>query len=136
MRPLEHRPDARAGPDADLAHLPVGLDLRAISVAEGVRAALSVAVLVALNEWTGIPALGEAALGALLTCLCDPGGPIRRRMPALLTFSILGPLVTAGFSLLAWRRGRAGRDHRQPLDLLHHVRPRLGADRACRSATC
>ncbi|MBV8911934.1 MAG: FUSC family protein [Acetobacteraceae bacterium] len=90
----------RAGPDPDLRHLPVSLDLNGISLAEGVRAALSVAALVAINEWTGIPALAEAALGALMTCLCDPGGPIRRRVPPLLTFALLGPFVTASFALL------------------------------------
>ncbi len=74
----------RAGPDADLGHLPVSLDLRALSVAEGVRAALSVAVIVAANEWIAFPPLNEAALAALLTCLCDAGGPFRRRVPALL----------------------------------------------------
>jgi len=58
----------RAGPDANLAHLPVSLDLRALSVAEGVRAALSVAVMVAANEWIAFPPLNEAALAALLTC--------------------------------------------------------------------
>jgi len=90
----------RAGPDPDLEHLPVSLDLRAISAAEGLRAALAVAALVALNEWLHIPALGQAGLGALLTCLCDPGGPIRSRVPALLTFTILGAIAVAGFSLL------------------------------------
>ncbi len=35
----------RAGPDPDLAHLPVSLDLREVSLAEGVRAALAIAVI-------------------------------------------------------------------------------------------
>ena len=35
----------RAGPDADLGHLPLSLDFRAVSIAEGVRAALAVAVV-------------------------------------------------------------------------------------------
>ena len=90
----------RRGPDADLRHLPISLDLRALSIAEGVRAALSVAVLVAANEWLRLPALNEAALAALLTCLCDAGGPVRRRIPALLTFAVLGALLTAGFGAL------------------------------------
>ena len=38
----------------------------------------------------------EAALAALLTCLCDPGGPIRRRMPSILAFGLLGATVTVG----------------------------------------
>ncbi len=90
----------RAGPDADLGHLPVSLDLRALSVAEGARAALSVAILVAVNEWVAFPPLNEAALAALLTCLCDAGGPIRRRVPALLTFAMIGASLTAGLGLL------------------------------------
>ena len=90
----------RAGPDADLGHLPVSLDLRALSVAEGVRAALSVAVIVAANEWIGFPPLNEAALAALLTCLCDAGGPIRRRIPPLLAFAAIGAGLTAGLGLL------------------------------------
>ena len=90
----------RAGPDADLRHLPISLDLRAVSIGEGLRAALAVAALVALNEWLRIPALGEAALGALLTCLCDPGGPIRRRVPVLLSFLALGTLAVFGFGWL------------------------------------
>ncbi len=90
----------QAGPDANLAHLPVSLDLRALSVAEGVRAALSVVVIVAANEWIAFPPLNEAALAALLTCLCDAGGPIRRRVPALLAFALIGASLTAGLGLL------------------------------------
>ncbi|MGI4945915.1 MAG: FUSC family protein [Janthinobacterium lividum] len=90
----------RRGPDADLGHLPISLDLRALSIAEGIRAALSVAVLVAANEWLRLPALNEAALAALLTCLCDAGGPVRRRVPALLMFAVLGATLTAGLGAL------------------------------------
>jgi uncharacterized membrane protein YccC len=84
----------------DLARLPIGLNLRAISLAEGLRAALSVAVIIAINEPLGWTSLREAALAALWTCLCDPGGPIRRRLPVLLSFTVLGALVTAGVGLL------------------------------------
>lgn len=83
----------------DLARLPIGLNLRAISLAEGLRAALSVAVIIALNERLHWAALNEAALAALWTCLCDPGGPIRRRLPVLLSFAALGASVTAGVGL-------------------------------------
>ncbi len=87
-------------PEEDLRRLPVQMDLRAISLAEGVRAALAVAALLIVNEWIGSVLLVEAALGALLTCLCDGGGPIRRRVPGLLSFGVLGALATAGFGLL------------------------------------
>ncbi len=86
-------------PDADLSRLPIGLDLRAIDIFEGLRAALSVAVLVALNEWLQWPPMMEAALAAWLACLCDQGGPIRRRLPAVLSFTFVGALVTAGAGL-------------------------------------
>ncbi len=53
-----------------------------------------------LSEWAGLPALAESALGALLTCLCDAGGPVRRRVPALLAFAATGTALTVGFGLL------------------------------------
>ncbi len=87
-------------PEANLRRLPIAIDLRAISVAEGVRAALSIAVIVAADQWLHWPPLLEAALGALLTCLCDSGGPIRRRLPALAAFTLLGAALTAGLGLL------------------------------------
>ncbi len=90
----------RAGPQADLAALPVSLDLRAISTEEGMRAALAVAAVMLLSEIVHLPALAAAAVGALLTCLCDVGGPVRRRVPGLLAFAALGALLTTGFSLL------------------------------------
>ena len=64
------------------------------------RAALSVAVIVALNEWLQWPPVMEAALAALLTGLCDPGGPINRRVPAILAFGVLGALVTVAYGVL------------------------------------
>ncbi len=87
-------------PEANLARLPTAIDLRAISLAEGVRAALSIAFIVAADQWLHWPPLLEAALGALLTCLGDAGGPIRRRLPALITFTLLGAAITVGFGLL------------------------------------
>jgi uncharacterized membrane protein YccC len=91
------RPPRTSAPD--LARLPIGLNLRAINLAEGIRAALSVAVIIAINERLHWPALNEAALAALWTCLCDPGGPIRRRLPILLSFTALGALITVGVGL-------------------------------------
>src|SRR3954452_2305388 len=84
----------------DLARLPINIDLRAISLAEGFRAALSVAVIIAAGQVLDFPPLREAALAALLTCICDPGGPIRRRIPVLLSFTVLGALVTACYGLV------------------------------------
>jgi uncharacterized membrane protein YccC len=84
----------------DLARLPIVVNIRAISLSEGMRAGLSVAVIIALNEYLTFAPLREAALAALLTCICDPGGPIRRRVPVLLSFALTGAAVTAGYGLL------------------------------------
>ncbi len=93
------RPTLLRRPEADLSRLPIGLDLRAIDILEGIRAALSVAALVALNEWLRWPPMMTAALAAWLACLCDQGGPIRRRLPAVLSFTVVGALMTAGVGL-------------------------------------
>jgi uncharacterized membrane protein YccC len=84
----------------DLARLPIVVKYRAISVSEAIRAGMSVAVIIAASEYLNIPLLREAALAALLTCLCDPGGPIRRRVPVLLSFALIGAAVTACYGLL------------------------------------
>jgi uncharacterized membrane protein YccC len=83
-----------AAPRGDLGRLPIMVNLRAISLAEGVRAALSVAVIIGLSDWLARPELLAAALGALLTCMADIGGPIRRRVPVLLGFVVLGAALT------------------------------------------
>ncbi|HXT79636.1 MAG TPA: FUSC family protein [Acetobacteraceae bacterium] len=98
-RPVERR-GRRKRLAPDLVRLPVKPDLKAISVAEGLRAALSVAIIIAANEYLNWPPLREAALAALLTCLCDPGGPVRRRVPLLLGFTALGALTVGGGGLL------------------------------------
>jgi uncharacterized membrane protein YccC len=79
----------------DLGRLPIVFNLKALSLAEGVRAGLSVSVIIAASAWLQQPTLLEAALAALLTCLCDSGGPMRRRVVALLSFCVLGALTTA-----------------------------------------
>ncbi|MGH7043804.1 MAG: FUSC family protein, partial [Acetobacteraceae bacterium] len=84
---------------ADLARLPLRFDPRAASLAEGVRAALSVAVIVAAGILLHQPLAAVAGLGALLTCLCDPGGPLRTRVGPLLGFAVLGAAVAGGFGL-------------------------------------
>src|SRR3954447_22966089 len=93
-------PPASLSKAPDLARLPIVINIGAISVAEGMRAGLSVAVIIALNEYLMFAPLREAALAALLTCICDPGGPIRRRVPVLLGFALTGAAVTALYGLL------------------------------------
>ncbi len=80
--------------------LPRSIDPRAISVVEGIRAGLAAAVPAAFSVWLGRPELTLAALGALLTCIVDPAGPMRRRLPLLLGFIFLGGLFLSGFGLL------------------------------------
>jgi uncharacterized membrane protein YccC len=87
-------------PGADPTRLPIGLDLRALSVVEGVRAGLAAALPVAASVWLNQPLFGLAALGALLTCICDPGGALRRRLPLLAGFVGVGALLIGGFGLL------------------------------------
>jgi uncharacterized membrane protein YccC len=87
---------------ADPTRLPTGLDLRAISIIEGVRAGLAAALPVAASVWLNQPLLSLAALGALLTCICDPGGNLRRRLPVLLGFVAAGAVLLGGFG---WVRG-------------------------------
>jgi hypothetical protein len=90
----------------DLAKLPIVRNLRGFSVAEGVRAALSVSVIMAANEYFHLSYLPIAALGALWTCLCDPGGPVGRRVPALLSFTVIGGLATSPVRCDPWRRDK------------------------------
>lgn len=87
-------------PGADPTRLPIGLDIRAISIVEGVRAGLAAALPVLAAEVFDRQVLSLAALGALLTCICDPAGPIRRRLPILLTFIGLGAALLGGMGLL------------------------------------
>ncbi len=92
--------DGSIGVPADLARLPLGLDLRAINLTEGVRAALATAVILVLNHWLAWPPLTIAAIAAQLTCFCDVGGSLRQRLPPLLAFSVLGALTWGAFGLL------------------------------------
>ncbi len=58
------------------------------------------AVTVVAGEIFGLPHFGLAALGALLTCFADPGGPVRRRAPAVIAFAIWSGLAYAAFGLI------------------------------------
>jgi hypothetical protein len=51
-------------PEANLARLPIAVDLRAISVAEGLRAALSIALIVAADRWLQWPPIPAVRSGA------------------------------------------------------------------------
>ncbi len=53
-----------------------------------------------LGAFLHLPHFGLAALGALLTCFADPGGPVRRRAPAVISFAIWSGLAYAAFGLI------------------------------------
>ncbi|HQT64993.1 MAG: hypothetical protein B7Z75_09715 [Acidocella sp. 20-57-95] len=83
-----------------LKNLPLTWNVGAVSLAEGVRAGMAVAVTVLLGQVLGLPHFGLAALGALLTCFADPGGPLRRRAPAVLAFAFLAGMSYGFFGYL------------------------------------
>ncbi len=83
-----------------LKQLPLTWNVGAVSLAEGVRAGMAVAVTVLLGQVLGLPHFGLAALGALLTCFADPGGPLRRRAPAVLAFAFLAGIAYGFFGYL------------------------------------
>ncbi len=87
-------------PGADPTRLATGLNLRAISLVEGARAGLAAAIPVAASIWLARPELTLAALGALLTCIVDPAGPMRRRLPLLAGFILTGGALIGGFGLI------------------------------------
>jgi uncharacterized membrane protein YccC len=84
----------------NLRNLPIALDLRAVSLSEGLRAGIAVAMTLIVGQVFDLPRLSLAALGALLTCFADPGGPIARRIPAVAAFTVLSGLSFALFSYL------------------------------------
>ena len=83
-------------------NLPITLNPRAVSLAEGVRAGIAVAVTLLVGDILNLPHFGLAALGALLTCFADPGGPVQRRAPAVLAFALCSGVV---YGLFGWLRG-------------------------------
>jgi hypothetical protein len=91
---------ALTGGPQGLARLPVTVTLRAVSIAEGIRAALTCGVTILLDQWLQRSPLAMAALAANLTCFCDVGGPIRNRSAALLSFTFIGAAIWGVFGLL------------------------------------
>ena len=87
-------------PGPDLSRLPIGLDLRALSIADGIRAAFACAAVILVHGWVPWPPLLYMALAANLTCFADVGGPLRGRLAALATFSIMGGVIWGSFAML------------------------------------
>lgn len=88
-------------PGADLARLPIALDLRSVQLSEGVRAGFAFGVVFLLHALVDWPPLLSMAFAANLACFCDTGGPMRVRLRALTAFSLIGGLVWGG---LGWLR--------------------------------
>jgi uncharacterized membrane protein YccC len=97
---MDTTPRMPTGIPSDLRRLPITLNRQGLSVLEGLRAALSVAAIIALDQVVQWEPLREAALAAILTCLCDIGGPIRRRVPILAGFAVGGALLMGGLGLI------------------------------------
>jgi len=83
-----------------LPRLPFALNPNAVSLSEGLRAGIAVAITLLAGDVLHLPYLGLAALGALLTCLADPGGPVLRRAPAVIAFALCGGLAYGVFGLI------------------------------------
>ncbi|MBW6400259.1 FUSC family protein [Roseomonas sp. HJA6] len=75
-------------------------DLRLLNPGEGLRSGLALTSLVLIAVWADLPILVWPALAAWLSCLADPGGPLRDRVRSQILFGIGGALLTAGFGLL------------------------------------
>jgi uncharacterized membrane protein YccC len=75
--------------------LPVKFDLRAVSIAEGLRAALATATLIALSEFLNYPDLSWSAVAAFWICLADPGGRVELRLATMGLLTVAGAVIAA-----------------------------------------
>jgi uncharacterized membrane protein YccC len=80
--------------------LPIALNPGAVSLSEGIRAGIAVAVTLIAGQVFNLPHFGLTALGALLTCFSDPGGPIEQRARAVIAFAIFSGIVYGVFGLI------------------------------------
>ncbi len=69
-----------------------------LTLAEGLRAAMTLAFLLLMGHALGLPSLSVASLAALMLCLCDTGGTVRSRLPHLLAFTALGAVTYGLFA--------------------------------------
>lgn len=80
---------------ADRLRALVPLDLEAISLAAGLRAAVACALPVVIAEWTGRNQLSWIAIVAFWGCLVDGGGAWRARFLSIGCFTLLAALGCA-----------------------------------------
>ena len=83
-----------------LRDLPIALNPRAVSLAEGARAGIAVAAMLIVAQLFNLPHFDLAALGALLTCFADPGGTMVRRASAVIAFALCSLVAYAVFGFL------------------------------------
>ncbi len=83
-----------------LRDLPIALNPRAVSLAEGARAGIAVAAMLIVAQLFNLPHFDLAALGALLTCFADPGGTMLRRASAVVAFALCSLVAYAVFGFL------------------------------------
>ncbi len=95
---MTERIETRVSPPL-LENVSFRLNFRAISLLEGLRAAAAVALTMAVAGFLDLPQLNIAALGALLTCFADPGGPLASRLPPMWIFGLLGGTAFGVFPL-------------------------------------
>ncbi|MBB6250025.1 FUSC family protein [Nitrospirillum iridis] len=72
-----------------------------IGIAEGVRAATAVALMVTLALYLDQPILSWAAFAAFWACLADPGGPFGVRLRAMGGFALIGTVMAGAISAVA-----------------------------------
>ncbi|HVI88983.1 MAG TPA: FUSC family protein [Dongiaceae bacterium] len=72
-----------------------------IDIAEGLRAATAVALVVAASQMLHCPMLTWGAFAAFWTCLADPGGPDRIRLRTMGGFALAGTMLAGSMSWAA-----------------------------------
>jgi uncharacterized membrane protein YccC len=85
----------------NLRPAPIAFTPQNLSLAEGVRAGIAVAATLLAGDVLNLPDFGLAALGALLTCFADPGGPLQRRAPAVIAFALFSGVYFSIFGYLS-----------------------------------
>lgn len=72
-----------------------------LGLAEGLRAATAVAVMVWMSQILHEPLFAWGAFAAFWTCLADPGGSTRLRLKIMAGFALCGTVVAATISIIA-----------------------------------
>jgi len=76
-------------------------EIERLGVAEGLRAATAVAVMVWVSQILHEPLFAWGAFAAFWTCLADPGGSDRLRLKIMVGFALIGTMIAALISTIA-----------------------------------